>query len=218
MTRPKAVVFDIGNVLIEWQPERFFDRIMPTEDRERMFETVDLHAMNDQIDRGGEFQAIVYQTADETPEFQGQIRLWHDNWLDLASPAIERSVSLHRALQACGIETYILSNIGRETYLMAEGRYPFLAEFDRHYVSAHMATIKPEAQIYELVERIAALPRISFCSRMIGSTILMPHVRAAGRCIISPAQKAGPRHWSHMNCSPQRPLVWRKHDIPKHHS
>ena len=157
MTRPKAVVFDIGNVLIEWQPERFFDRIMSTEDRDRMFATVDLHAMNDQIDRGGEFQAIVYQTADETPEFQGQIRLWHDNWLDLASPAIERSVSLHRALQACGIETYILSNIGRETYLMAEGRYPFLAEFDRHYVSAHMATIKPEAQIYELVEKDCGL-------------------------------------------------------------
>lgn len=150
--RPDAVIFDIGNVLIEWRPERYFDSVMPVAKRKRMFETVDLHAMNDRIDRGGDFRAIITETALANPEFATEIMHWHDNWLQLASPAITHSVDLSRALRRVGITTCILSNIGRATYKMAEAHYPFLAEFDRHYLSGHMGVIKPEPEIYAMVE------------------------------------------------------------------
>ena len=50
-----AVVFDIGNVLLEWHPERYFDRTIGPERRCAMFAAVDLHAMNDRIDLGRRF-------------------------------------------------------------------------------------------------------------------------------------------------------------------
>ena len=56
MTRPEAVIYDIGNVLIEWNPERFYDSVMPLSDRKRLFASVDLHAMNDAIDKGALFR------------------------------------------------------------------------------------------------------------------------------------------------------------------
>jgi 2-haloacid dehalogenase len=158
MPKPEAVVFDIGNVLISWQPERFYDQAIGISARKRMFTTVDLHAMNDRIDRGGDFRDTVYQTAERHPEFSDAIRQWHDNWLDIATPEITHSVALSRALRAKGIATYILSNIGRETYDLAAGKFPFLAEFDRHYLSGPMQVLKPEPEIYQQVEADCGLP------------------------------------------------------------
>ncbi len=51
----QAVVFDIGNVLIEWQPERFYDARIGADRRRALFAQVDLHGINDEVDRGGAF-------------------------------------------------------------------------------------------------------------------------------------------------------------------
>lgn len=158
MTRPEIVLFDIGNVLIEWQPERYFDTIMPVAERKRMFATVDLHAMNDRIDRGGNFRETIYETAAKHPEFTSQIRLWHDDWLKLATPEIPKSAALNRALRARGISTAILSNIGLATHNIAANHYPFLTEFDQHFLSGPMGCIKPEPDIYQQVEAACDLP------------------------------------------------------------
>ena len=50
--RPQAVIFDIGNVLVGWRPEQFYDSVIGPEARRRLFAAVDLHSMNDGIDRG----------------------------------------------------------------------------------------------------------------------------------------------------------------------
>ena len=64
---PQAVVFDIGNVLIEWQPERYFDGIIGEDRRRAMFADVGLHAMNDRVDRGENFTEVIMQTANAFP-------------------------------------------------------------------------------------------------------------------------------------------------------
>lgn len=148
-----AVVFDIGNVLIEWVPERFFDRVIGPERRRALFSEVDLHSMNDRVDRGEVFQDVVYACAETYPKWRDEIRMWHDNWLALATPEIPLSVSLLRALRARGVPVFALSNFGRETFALAEPTYPFLAEFDRRYISGHMGVIKPEAEIYAMLEQ-----------------------------------------------------------------
>ena len=148
----EAVVFDIGNVLIEWQPERFYDSAIGEARRREMFAAVDLHGMNDRVDRGANWQEMVAEKAAEHPEFEREIKLWHSNWLDMASPAIDHSVRLLRALRAKGVPVYALTNFGIQTFDYASEHYPFLKEFDRAYVSGHMGVIKPEADIYEMVE------------------------------------------------------------------
>ncbi|WP_298570683.1 HAD family phosphatase [uncultured Aliiroseovarius sp.] len=150
--KPDAVVFDIGNVLIRWQPEDLYDEWIGPERRRQMFDTVDLHAMNDRVDRGEGFRQIIYDTAEAYPEFRAEIQLWHDRWLDMAQPAIDLSVKTLRALKARGVPVFALSNFGRETFDLAKAKFDFLSDFDRPYISGHMGVIKPEAQIYEMVE------------------------------------------------------------------
>ncbi len=147
-----AVVLDIGNVLIEWQPERWYDARIGEARRRAMFAAVDLHAMNDRVDRGEDFRGVIYETADNTPEFRDEIRMWHVHWIELASPVIPRSVRLMGALQAKGIPVFALSNFGIGTFALAVPVYPFLAHFDRAFISGHLRVIKPEPEIYRIVE------------------------------------------------------------------
>jgi len=151
--QPQAVIFDIGNVLIEWQPERFYDAEIGEARRRAMFSKVDLHGMNDEVDRGGNFTQVVLATAERYPEWRKEIRMWHDRWLEMAAPEIPHSVRLLRALRARGVPVFALTNFGVQTFDdIAAPHYPFLSEFDRAYVSGHMKTIKPEPRIYEMVE------------------------------------------------------------------
>jgi 2-haloacid dehalogenase len=148
----EAVIFDIGNVLIEWQPERFYDAEIGEARRRALFEAIDLHAVNDRVDGGAPFRETIYAAAERVPDWSAEIRMWHDRWSEMASPAIEGSVALMRALRARGVPVYALSNFGVENFAVAETTYPFLGEFDRRFISAHLGVTKPHPRIYEIVE------------------------------------------------------------------
>ncbi|MEY1557408.1 HAD family hydrolase [Yoonia sp. R2331] len=153
-----AVIFDIGNVLIEWQPERFYDRVIGKARRRDMFAALDLHGMNDDVDKGADFRTTVTQFAAANPDWHGEIMMWHDNWLEMAAPAIDGSVDILRKLRAAGVPVFALSNFGVQTFEIAEPVYPFLTEFDRRYISGHMRVTKPDPAIYQMVEDDCGLP------------------------------------------------------------
>lgn len=158
MTKPEVVIFDIGNVLITWHPERLYDQLLPDPAaREALFAKVDLHGMNDRIDRGAPFKETVYAEAEKHPEHADLIRAWHDRWIEMASPLIDDSWTLLRRLRAQGTAVHALSNFGIESFAYAETVYPMLSEFDRRFISGHMGVIKPEARIYEMVEEALGL-------------------------------------------------------------
>lgn len=154
---PKAVIFDIGNVLIEWQPERFFDAQIGVEKRRALFAAIDLHAMNDRVDSGENFTAVLTETAARHPEYKAELGIWHDRWLDMAAPAIDHSVRLMTALQNRNVPVFSLTNFGVETYVLAETRYPFLKAFDKDFISGHMGVIKPDPRIYDMLEQGSGL-------------------------------------------------------------
>ena len=154
----QAVIFDIGRVLIGWDPEGFYDRLMPRSERKRMFAETGIEAMNLSIDRGAPFRETVFALADRHPEWTDMIVKWHDNWTDMAQPVIPHSVRLLRALKARGVPVFALTNFGAETFEIAKTPYPFFAEFDRAYVSAHLGVLKPDPRIYAIVEEDCGLP------------------------------------------------------------
>ena len=158
MAGVQAVVFDIGNVLIEWQPERFFDSVIGEARRKAMFAAIDLHGINDVVDRGGHFRDTIVAAAKANPDWQDEVMMWHDRWIEMAAPAIDHSVRLLRALRAAGVPVFALTNFGIQTFEVAEPVYPFLSEFDRRYISGHMGVIKPEADIYQMVEDDCGVP------------------------------------------------------------
>ena len=148
----KAVIFDIGNVLIEWQPERFYDSAIGEDRRKAMFSEVDLHGMNDKVDMGAPFKETIYDAAESYPEWRDEIRMWHDHWIEMASPTIDHSVKLLRALRGKGVPVFALSNFGIGSFDYAETIYSYLGEFDRRYISGHMQVIKPDPKIYQMLE------------------------------------------------------------------
>lgn len=154
----QAVIFDIGNVLIEWQPERFYDATIGAARRRAMFADVDLHAMNDRVDSGGVFADEIAKTAAQWPAHADAIRLWHSHWPQMAQPEIPHSVRLLRALRARGVPVFALSNFGLEPFALARATYPFLDEFDRLFLSGAMGVTKPAPRIYEMVEEGCGLP------------------------------------------------------------
>ena len=172
----KAVIFDIGNVLIEWQPERFYDGAIGQARREAMFREVDLHQMNEEVDLGGPFRDTIYGYADRHPEWRAEIRMWHDRWLELATPVIDHSVRLMRALQAKSVPVFSLTNFGVESYAFAARHFDFLNEFDRDFISGHMQVTKPAPRIYEMLEEASGLR---------GAELLFTDDRAANIAVAS---------------------------------
>ena len=148
----EAVIFDIGNVLTRWQPEAFYDREIGEDRRRALFAAVDLHHMNDLIDAGALFRETIHDWADRHPDWAPEVRWWYDRWIELASPRIEGSIALQRALRAKGVPVFCLTNFGRHSFDEALPMLDFLAEFDRHYVSGRMGVIKPDPRIYQMVE------------------------------------------------------------------
>jgi 2-haloacid dehalogenase len=158
MLQPQAVIFDIGNVLTTWNPEAFYDREIGKARRQALFAAVDLHGMNEGLDAGAPFRETVYGFAGANPDWAAEIRLWHDRWIELATPLIDGSIRLQRALRAKGVPVFALSNASQHTFAASQAELPFLREFDRSYISGALGVMKPDPRIYEIVEEDCGLP------------------------------------------------------------
>lgn len=153
-----AVIFDIGNVLIRWNPEQFYDGIIGPKKRIEMFAETSIMAVHETVDAGAPFRETIYDLADEFPHWAAPIKMWHDNWNDMAGPTIDHTVALNRALRAKGVKTLALTNFGVGSLEISDRKYDYLQEFDKRYVSGAMNVIKPNPRIYEMLEADCDLP------------------------------------------------------------
>ena len=158
MTQISAVLFDIGNVLIRWDPEGYYDRAIGPARRAAFFEAFDFFGLMDRIDAGAPFSATVEAEAMANPAWGAEIRALRDDWCGIAQPAIPHSVRLLKALKAKGFPVFALSNFGSGNFPWSARQFPFLTLFDRSYISGEMGLIKPDPAIYEAVEADCALP------------------------------------------------------------
>lgn len=164
MTQPKAVVFDIGNVILNWDPDILFAQLIPDADaRAAFYEAADMHAMNLDVDRGAPFKERIYAQAEAHPEYADLIRAWHDRWPEMLTPEIEGTSAILRELKAQGTSVFALSNFGDDSYALAQTIYPVLTEFDREYISGRLKCIKPDPKIYEILERDSGLGGADLC-------------------------------------------------------
>ncbi len=153
MSGPDTVVFDIGNVLIRWEPAAFYDARIGPDRRAQLFAEVALDAMNLEVDRGAPLRDSVMALARAHPAWADEIRHWHESWSQMLGPVITDSVALLRELRAARVPVFALTNFGAETFATACAAHPFLLEFDRAFVSAHLGLVKPDPAIYAHVER-----------------------------------------------------------------
>lgn len=149
----KTVVFDLGRVLVQWDPEGFYDRAIGIERRKALFQSVDLIGHNLRIDLGTPKDQVMRSLADQHPDFADEIMLWSDRWIDMLPGDIPHSVRLLKALKTKGTPVVALTNFGSDTLAIADQHFPFLTLFDHRYVSGDLKIVKPDPAIYELVEQ-----------------------------------------------------------------
>jgi 2-haloacid dehalogenase len=150
-----AVVFDVGNVLLRWDPRLLYRALIPDEERRRWFmQNVCTAAWNIEQDRGRSWEDGVALLAKAHPEWEAQIRAHDARWHETVPGAIEDSVAVLAELKAKGERVYAVTNFSREKWAECLIRFPFLQSFDGAVVSAHERLIKPDPAIFRvLLER-----------------------------------------------------------------
>ncbi len=147
-----TAVFDVGNVLIRWDPFRVYREMIPDEAKRQWFlQNVCTSAWNLEQDRGRSWEEGVALLVASHPEWEAQIRAYDERWHEAVAGMIEDSVAVLEALKARGEKVYAITNFSREKWAECLIRFPFLQSFDGVVVSAHERVIKPDPAIYRIL-------------------------------------------------------------------
>ena len=153
------VVFDIGNVLLRWDPRNLYRKVFEDEARmERFLSTALTMDFVVRTDVEPDFSAIVAERALAFPEFAEELRLFDTRWIETLGGPIEENVALLRRLRAAGRPVHALSNFAAAKFALSEDRHDFLRDFDVRVVSGHVGVAKPNPQIYRILFERVGLP------------------------------------------------------------
>jgi len=146
------VVFDIGNVLLHWEPRALYRQIFATEDEVEWFlANVCTHDWNLEQDRGRSFAEGVTEASRRHPQHAAAIAAYDTRWTETLTGPITGSVDILGELKARGTPLYAITNFNQDKFRETRARYPFLGAFRDIVVSGDERVIKPDAAIYRLL-------------------------------------------------------------------
>lgn len=146
----RHVVFDIGKVLIHYDPNIPFSRLIPDEaERRAFFEAVCTHEWNLEQDRGRGWPEAEAELIALHPEKEGLIRAFRQHWHEMVSHSYDDSVAIMSALIEGGHDVTMLTNFAADTFSEAKVKFPFLTLPRGVTVSGEVGLIKPDREIYD---------------------------------------------------------------------
>lgn len=148
----ESVVFDLGNVLIEWDRRHLFRKLIADDTELDLFLnrilTLDVNA---DLDRGVPLAEVTATLAERFPAERDLIEAFRDRWPETLGNIIDGTVDILDELAATPVRLLALSNWGRDTFEMAAPHLPFLARFDAMVISGREGVVKPDPAIFELL-------------------------------------------------------------------
>jgi len=156
-----TVVFDLGGVLIDWNPRHLYRKLFAGDDAamEEFLTTVCTPAWNVMQDAGRTFAEGAALLKARHPEKAALIDAYGARFGEMMAGEIAGTVAILDALRGRGVALYALSNWSRETFPLAKERFAFLQWFRGMVISGYVGHVKPEAAIYKhLLERFAIDP------------------------------------------------------------
>lgn len=150
-----AVVFDLGAVLIDWDPRYLYRTFLPDDEAiDAFLAEVGFAEWNEALDAGGDWDEAVEWLAARHPERRELIEAFRDRWEETLGEPIQPVVEIVRELVDAGVRTFALSNWSARTYAIARARFAFLGWFEGVVVSGEVGVTKPDERIYRaLLER-----------------------------------------------------------------
>ena len=148
-----TIIFDLGGVLIDWNPRYVYRTIFKTEEEiDWFFENVATHDWNENQDAGYPIALATEELIQKHPDWEKEIRAFYGRWEEMLGGPIEKTVEILKELkQNPGLKLYALTNWSAETFPVALERYEFLHWFDGRLVSGEEKTRKPFADIYQKI-------------------------------------------------------------------
>jgi 2-haloacid dehalogenase len=171
-----ALLFDLGNVLIRWDPRNHYrDRFDTPEAMERFLAEITPGTWNHEMDLGKPFAQAIAERSALYPDHAALLAEWKSGWERMLGGAIEESVTLLEELRAHGYRVAALTNWSAETYPVARARFPFLDWFEDVVISGVEGIAKPDPRVFQL-----ALARTGFVAeRTVFIDDNLPNVEAA---------------------------------------
>jgi 2-haloacid dehalogenase len=156
-----TVVFDLGGVLIDWDPRYLYRRLFDDEAAmERFLSEICTPLWNHQQDAGRSWHEAVAMLSAQHPQHAELIGAFHTRWPEMLGGPIAPSVAVLDELRGRGLRLYALTNWSRETFPVARERYDFLRWFDGIVVSGEEGLAKPDPVIFQrTIERFSLVPR-----------------------------------------------------------
>ncbi|KAF0813987.1 Phosphoglycolate phosphatase [Andreprevotia sp. IGB-42] len=146
------VVFDLGGVLFEWNPDYLFRELIPDEQQRKWFlGEVCNGDWNLQQDAGrsiAEANALLHA---QYPEHAALISAFYGRWPETLRGTLPGGMAIFEGLEAAGVPLYALTNWSAETFPYAWDNYPFMRRFKDVLVSGREKLIKPDPRIYALM-------------------------------------------------------------------
>ena len=148
-----AVVFDIGAVLVDWNPEYLYAKVIPDPDERRWFlNEICTPEWNFAMDAGTSVSEEVAKLAAEKPEYADLINPWWDRWREMLGDETPGTREIAEELRESGMPIYALTNWNAQTWELGVAEFPFLAEiFDGIVVSGQEGVTKPDPRIFEIL-------------------------------------------------------------------
>ena len=150
MNEIRHIVFDIGKVLIHYDPDLPFSRLIPDEGERRwFFDNVCTSPWNIEQDRGRSWEEAEALLIAEHPSHAENIRSFRKYWHEMVPYAYDDSVDYMNRLIAAGHDVTLLTNWAADTFVEARKRFPFLEGPRGITVSGEIKAIKPDRRIYD---------------------------------------------------------------------
>jgi 2-haloacid dehalogenase len=148
-----AIIFDLGGVLIDWNPAYVYDKMFTSEDQKRLFfEKICTPDWNEQQDAGRSLKEATDELLEKHPDWKEYIEAYYGRWEEMLGGPIHGTVEIFKQLKASGkYKLYALTNWSAETFPVALDRYDFLHWFDARVVSGEEKMRKPFPEFYQLL-------------------------------------------------------------------
>lgn len=152
MPEQPVVIFDLGAVLIDWNPRHLYRKLFDDEDAmEQFLGAICTPEWNAEQDRGRTWREAVDLLIAEHPDHEELISAYRERWTEMLKGPIDGSVHILERLHRDDYELHALTNWSAETFPIARERYAFLERFRTILVSGDERMMKPDPAIFELM-------------------------------------------------------------------